>query len=432
MTTDTDTMLARRRKLLGSAYRLFYDDPVHLVRGEGVWLFDAAGRKYLDMYNNVPHVGHCNPQVVEAISRQAGTLNTHTRYLHDNVLDYAERLTGKFPQELDTAMFCCTGSEANELALRIARSVTGGTGIIVTSYAYHGNTKAIFEISTSDISGDELPDYVATVPAPDVYRGPYRDDDAGEKYAAHVVDAMGQLKSRGVTPAAFVIDTIVSSSGIVSPPAGYLSKVARIVRDAGALFVADEVQPGFARTGRNFWGFEADNFVPDIVTMGKPMGNGHPIAAVVTRRDLVDNFANGGRYFNTFGGNPVSCAAALAVLDVIENEGLQQNALDVGRYIIDGLRKLARTHDCIGDVRGSGLFLAVELVADRNQRTPDAELTRSVVNDLRNRGVLTGSIGPDDNILKLRPPLVLSVGDADFLLSTLDDSLRGICRTSEP
>jgi len=424
VTTDTDTMLARRRKLLGSAYRLFYDNPVHLVRGEGVWLYDSDGRKYLDMYNNVPHVGHCHPQIVEAICSQAGTLNTHTRYLHDNVLDYAERLTGKLPQELDTAMFCCTGSEANELALRIARSVTGGTGIIVTSYAYHGNTKAVFEISTSDIAADDIPDYVATVPAPDPYRGLYRGDEASDKYAAHVTEAINQLKSRGIKPAAFVIDTIVSSSGIVSPPAGYLNKVASIVRDAGALFVADEVQPGFGRMGRNFWGFESDNFVPDIVTMGKPMGNGHPIAAVVTRRDLVDHFADRGGYFNTFGGNPVSCAAALAVLDVIEQEDLQQNALDVGQHIIDGLWKLAGSHDCIGDVRGSGLFLAVELVADRDNRVPDAELTRRVVNDLRNRGVLTGSIGPDDNILKLRPPLVLSSDDAEYLLSTLDDSLR--------
>ena len=429
MATHTDEMLARRRKLLGSAYRLFYDNPVHIVRGEGVWLYDADGRKYLDMYNNVPHVGHCHPQVVEAICNQAGTLNTHTRYLHDNVLDYAERLTGKFPQELDTAMFCCTGSEANELALRIARSVTGATGVIVTSFAYHGNTRAIYEISTSDIATDEIPDYVAIVPVPDAYRGLYRNDDAGEKYAAHVTEAIDQLKSRGIKPAAFVIDTIVSSGGVVSPPSGYLNKVADIIRNAGAVFIADEVQPGFGRTGHNFWGFEADNFVPDIVTLGKPMGNGHPIAAVVTRHDLVDDFGNRGRYFNTFGGNPVSCAAALAVLDVIKQEDLQQNALDVGQHIIDGLWKLAGMHECIGDVRGSGLFLAVELVADRDKLTPETEFTKRVVNELRNRGVLTGSIGPDNNILKLRSPLVLSKDDADFLLSTLDDSLRTAIRT---
>lgn len=421
--TVKDDMLERRRKLMGSAYRLFYDEPVHLVRGQGVWLYDSDGKKYLDMYNNVPHVGHCHPRVVEAICKQAATLNSHTRYLHDNVLDYAERLTGKFPDELDTAMFCCTGSEANELALRVARAATGGNGIIVTRFAYHGNTRAIFEISTSDIPQDEIPDHVAMVPFPDTYRGLYRGDDAGEKYAAHVHEAIDLLQSRGIKPAAFVIDTIISSSGVVSPPPGYLRKVAEITRDAGALFVADEVQPGFGRTGKHFWGFEADDFTPDIVTMGKPMGNGHPIAGVVTRRDVVENFSDKGRYFNTFGGNPVSCAAALAVLDVIENESLQQNALDVGNHIIDGLLQLAETHDCVGDVRGSGLFLALELVTDRANRTPARELTHKIVNDLCQRGVLTGSIGPDENILKLRSPLVLSREDADFLLTRLDDSL---------
>jgi len=428
--TKNDDMLARREKLLGSAYELFYDHPVHLVRGEGVWLYDAQGRKYLDMYNNVPHVGHCHPHVVEAICRQVKTLNTHTRYLHENILDYADRLTRKFPQQLDTAMFCCTGSEANELALRIARSVTGGTGIIVTEFAYHGNTKAIFEISTADMPTAELPDYVVTVPEPDTYRGHYRGDDAGSRYAQHVSEALEVLKSRGIKPAAFVIDTIISSGGVVAPPPGYLGEIAGIVRNAGALFVADEVQPGFGRTGRTFWGFEADDFVPDIVTMGKPMGNGHPIAAVVSRRDLVEAFGNKGDYFNTFGGNPVSCAAALAVLDVIENENLQQNALDVGQHIVEGLWKLADEHTCIGDLRGTGLFLALELVSDQDQRTPATELTRAVVNDLCDRGVLTGSIGPDDNIIKLRPPIVLSEADADFMLSTLDDSLRGLAAAS--
>jgi len=408
---------------MGSAYRLFYDQPLHLVRGEGVWLFDADGNKYLDMYNNVPHVGHCHPRVVDAISRQASTLNTHTRYLHENVLNLAERLTGKFSDDLDTAMFCCTGTEANELALRIARRCTGGTGIIVTDSAYHGNSQAIYEISTDTIPPEDVPDYVVTVPAPDIYRGAYRDADAGARYAANVNEALALLQSRGIKPAAFVIDTIISSSGVVAPPAGYLSRVAEIVRDAGALFVADEVQPGFGRTGRHFWGFEADGVAPDIVTMGKPMGNGHPLSAVVTRRDLVDRFSGFGRYFNTFGGNPVSCAAGLAVLDIIDSENLQQNALEVGQHLIDGLWKLADDHLCIGDVRGTGLFLAVELVTDRDERTPATELTSRVVNDLRDRGVLTGAIGPDANILKLRCPMVLTRANADFALNALDDVL---------
>jgi 4-aminobutyrate aminotransferase-like enzyme len=419
-----DSLLRRRQRALGSAYRLFYDDPVHLVRGEGAWLFDAEGNKYLDMYNNVPHVGHCHPRVVEAICRQAAQLNTHTRYLHENVVRLAERLTAKLPAELDTAMFCCTGSEANELALRIARKITGGTGIIVTDFSYHGNTQAIHEISTDTIAPHEVPGYVVTVPSPDTYRGKYRGDDAAERYAECTRDAIAMLGQRGVQLAAFVIDTIVSSGGVVAPPPGYLARVAAIVRDAGGLFVADEVQPGFGRTGRHFWGFEADNFVPDIVTMGKPMGNGHPLSAVVTRTELVDAFSQYGRYFNTFGGNPVSCAAGLAVLDVIDNEGLQQNALDVGNHLVDGLWKLAESHECIGDVRGTGLFLAVELVKSRDERTPATELTASVVNRLRHRGVLTGSIGPDDNILKLRSPLVLSVQDADYFLNVLDEVLE--------
>jgi len=423
MTQTNAELLSRRQTLLGAAYQLFYESPVHLVRGEGVWLYDADGRKYLDMYNNVAHVGHCHPQVVKAICDQVGTLNTHTRYLHDNVINLAEQLTAKFPTELDTAMFCCTGSEANELALRIASSVTGGEGLVVVEYAYHGNSKATFEISSSDIPVDDTPNYVVTVPAPDTFRGRYRGEDAAEKYASHLFDAIELLKSRGIKPAAFVIDTIISSSGVVSPPPGYLAKIAEIIRNAGGLFIADEVQPGFGRTGKTFWGFEADDLVPDIVTMGKPMGNGHPIAGVVTRRDLVEGFSQKAHYFNTFGGNPVSCAAGLAVLDIIAREHLQQNALDVGQHIIDGLWQLAEKHDCIGDVRGSGLFLALELVSDRDERTPATELAGSVVEGLRERGVLTGSIGPDSNILKLRSPMTLSKDNAEYFLSALQDSL---------
>jgi 4-aminobutyrate aminotransferase-like enzyme len=416
-------LLTRRQRALGSAYRLFYEKPMHLVRGDGVWLYDADGRKYLDMYNNVPHVGHCHERVVRAVCEQAGKLNTHTRYLHENIVNLAERLTAKCPTDLDTAMFCCTGSEANELALRIARRCTGGTGIIVTDFAYHGNTQAIWEISTDSIPADEVPAHVEAVPAPDTYRGAHRGDDAGQLYAAQVADAIAALEQRGIKLAAFVVDTIVSSSGVVSPPPGYLSRVAEIVRDAGGLFVADEVQPGFGRTGHHFWGFEADGLVPDIVTMGKPMGTGHPLSAVITRAELVDDFSRHGRYFNTFGGNPVSCAAGLAVLDVIEEENLQQNALAVGQHLVDGLWKLAEVHESIGDVRGSGLFLAVELVTSSEERVPATALTREVVNGLRDNGVLTGSIGPDDNILKLRSPLVLSKDDADYFLNMLDEVL---------
>ncbi len=415
---------------MGPAYRLFYDDPVHFVRGDDVWLFDADGRRYLDMYNNVAHVGHCHPHVVDAICKQARTLNTHTRYLHDNVINLAERLTAKLGDKLDTAMFCCTGSEANELALRIARAVTGGNGLIVMASAYHGNSQATYEISTEDIPASEVPDYVVTVPAPDTYRGLYRDDDAALRYATHISDAIDALSSRGIRPAAFITDTIISSSGVVAPPPGYLKKAAEIIRNAGGLFIADEVQAGFARTGRSFWGFEADTLQPDIVTMGKPMGNGHPIAAVVTRRELAQAFSRNAHYFNTFGGNPVSCAAGLAVLDVIENENLQQSANDRGEYLVKRLIQLASDHECIGDVRGHGLFLALELVTDRKERTPASYLTRRVVEELCNRQIISGFIGPDANIIKLRPPMTLSVEHADLLLETLDASLTAATESS--
>ena len=412
-------ILKRRKKLLGPAYRLFYDEPVHLVKGDGVWLFDSHGRKYLDMYNNVPHVGHCHPQVVEALSKQIATLNTHTRYLHDNVLDYAERLTGKLPPALDTAMFSCTGTEANELALRIARAVTGGTGIIVVDHAYHGNSHATAQISPANTPAERIPDFVVTIPAPDVYRGQHRDGNVANEYAAHVFEAIDTLRARGIKLAALVIDTIVSSSGVVAPPPGYLATVVAIVRNAGGIFVADEVQPGFGRTGRHFWGFEADQFLPDIVTMGKPMGNGHPLAATVGQSLIIEEFARHADYFNTFGGNPVSCAAGLAVLDILEQDRLQQNALDVGEYLKAGLCKLSEQHELIGDIRGHGLFIAVELVENRTNRLPATAATARIINKLRNRGVLTGSIGPDSNILKLRPPMVFSRFDADYFLDIL-------------
>ncbi len=423
MKTNRAAMIERRRKLLGSAYELFYNEPVHLIRGEGVWLFDADGRKYLDMYNNVAHLGHCHPHVVEALTKQISTLNTHTRYLHENVLEYAERLTGKFSDELDTAIFACTGSEANELALRIARHVTGATGIIVTNFAYHGNSQATFEISPSDIAASEIPKHVATVPVPDAYRGEFRGDDAGENYAGYVQHAVDELKQRGIKPAAFVIDTIISSGGVVQPPRGYLNKSAEIIRRAGGLFIADEVQAGFGRTGKHFWGYEADGLVPDIVTMGKPMGNGHPLSAIVSRRDIIDEFSSTGSYFNTFGGNPVSCAAGLAVLDVIEQEGLQENARIVGEYLTTGLRALAEKHTAIGDIRGTGLFIAVELIKDKESREPATAFTADVVNGLKDRGVLSGAIGPDANILKLRPPMVFSKDNADYMLAILDETL---------
>lgn len=410
-------LVARRSSALGPAYRLFYDRPLHIVEGRGAWLTDANGKRYLDMYNNVPHVGHCRPEVVDAIAAQARKLNTHTRYLHDNVVDYAEKLLSFTPDAVDVAMFSCTGSEANELALRIARTATGAKGVVVIEHAYHGNTQATFEISTEDIPLDERPEHVLTVPAPDTFRGEYCDADAATRYAETVRDAIDSLKARGVGFAAFIIDTIASSSGVVEPPPGYLKAVHGAVSEAGGLFVADEVQPGLGRTGRHFWGFEADGVEPDIVTLGKPLGNGHPLAATLVRRDLAERFAESGSYFNTFGGNPVSAAAGMAVLDIVVSEGLQANALDIGGFIIEGLRNIASERPIIGDLRGHGLFLAVELVDDDSgSPVPATAKARRIVNGLKDRGILTSTIGPDANILKLRPPLVLNQSEAEFFL----------------
>ena len=422
--TDHDVLIERRNRLLGPAYRLFYDNPVHLVRGEGVWLYDADGERYLDMYNNVPHVGHCHPRVVAAINQQLERLNTHTRYLHENVLNLAERLTSKLPDELGIAMFSCTGSEANELALRIARACTGGAGVIVVDNAYHGNTTTLAPISTSYGSGDSKPDNVETVPPPDKYRGEFRDEDAGARFAEHVERAVESLRARGVQPAAFMIDTIVSSNGILDVPAGYLCRAAEVIRDAGGLFIADEVQPGFGRTGQTFWGFEPHGFVPDIVTMGKPIGNGHPLSATVVRHELLDVFSSRGRYFNTFGGNPVSAAVGLAVLEAFGNDGLAENSRNIGRYLQQRLEELQNEFEAIGDIRGSGLFAGVELVNDRESKHEATEATKRVVNAMRERGVLISMIGPKGNVLKVRPPLPFKEPHVDLLIATLQEVLK--------
>ncbi len=422
--TTQQELIRRRQHFMGNAYRLFYDRPLHIVRGEGVWLYDSDGRKYLDVYNNVPHVGHCHPHVVEAISRQTRVLNTHTRYLHEGILEYSQRLTRKFPEGLDIAMFSCTGTEANELALRLARAKTGGTGMIVSEHAYHGNSWAIAQITTACETSEERGDNIVSVPSPDSYRGLYAgQDQAAEKYAAHVATAIDMLAQRGHRPAAFIVDTILSSDGLPTIPAGYLARAVEIVRDAGGLFVADEVQPGFGRMGSEFWGFATHNVVPDVVTMGKPMGNGYPVSAMVTSRGVIDEFTGHSHYFNTFGGNPVACAAAMAVLDVIEQENLQSNALEVGAYIRRGLRQLAGNHELIGDIRGSGLFIGVDLVLDRDTREPATDAANRIANLLSQRGILVGTEGPHDNVLKLRPPMVFSRHNADLLLQGIEDVL---------
>ena len=426
--SDKQALLARREKLLGRNMSTFYDDPVHLVKGEGVWLWDADGRKYLDCYNNVPHVGHCHPRVVEAICRQAATLNTHTRYLHEGILDYVERLTATFDKSLDTAILTCTGSEANDIALRMAQAVTGRTGVIATDHTYHGNTTAVSQLSTRMPPVGGYGGHVRHVPAPDGYRplGGAPGAAFTDAWAARLEDAIDSLKATPFGFSALIIDPFFANEGFPDLPEGFLQKAAAIVRKAGGLLIADEVQPGFGRTGTHMWGHQRAGIVPDIVTLGKPMGNGHPIGGVVAGADTLNAFRKAFRYFNTFGGNPVSCAAAMAVLDVLEDERLQENARDVGAYAVAGLARLADKHAIIGNVRGSGLFFGAELVLDRAEKTPAAEIATWVINRMRERGVLMGKLGIHQNATKIRPPMPFSKDNADLMLSTLDDVLSGL------
>jgi 4-aminobutyrate aminotransferase-like enzyme/Ser/Thr protein kinase RdoA (MazF antagonist) len=418
-----DDLVERRGRVLGSAISpLSYDRPLHLVRGRGAWLHDADGRAYLDCYNNVPVVGHSHPGVVTAISRQAATLNTNARYLHGSAIELAERLVATMPDGLDTEMLVNSGSEANDLAWRLATTVTGAMGGVVTDFAYHGVTTAIADLSPEEWREGDTPSHVETIPAPDGYVGRYRRDDPGwtARYASHVDGAVEALAARGVRPAALVVDTGFTSDGILTPPPAYLQDAARRWRDAGGVVVADEVQSGFGRPGSHLWGFDVHGVVPDIVTLGKPMGNGHPVAAVITRAEIVDRFARETEWFSTFGGNPVACEAALAVLDVIEREHLQVNAAEMGNRIHRALQELMSRHELIGEIRSLGLLVGVELVHDRDTREPAIAEARAVLNAMREHGVLIGTTGPRGNVLKIRPPLVITGEETDVLVSTLD------------
>jgi 4-aminobutyrate aminotransferase-like enzyme/Ser/Thr protein kinase RdoA (MazF antagonist) len=417
--------LAARRRLVGPSLSVSYRRPLKVVRGFGTYLYDESGRAYLDVYNNVPLVGHSHPRVARAAQEQLALLNTNTRYLHDTILRYAERLSRLLPEPLRVCYFLNSGSEANELALRLARTRTGREDVIVLEHAYHGHTTTLVDVSPYKFDGPGgrgRKDWVHVAPIPDTYRGPYRRDDphAGRRYARHVGAIVERLQAEGRGPAAFLAETLPSAAGQIVFPPGYLAEAYRRVRAAGGLCIADEVQTGFGRLGERFWGFEGQGVVPDVVVLGKPIGNGFPLGAVVTTREIAASFANGMEFFSTFGGNPVSCAAGLAVLDVVEEEGLQGRALRAGQRLRDGLARLRETRSLIGDVRGSGLFLGVELVRDRASLEPATEEAAYVVNRLRERGVLTGTDGPHHNVLKLRPPLVLAEADADLFLETLD------------
>jgi 4-aminobutyrate aminotransferase-like enzyme len=418
----TEAMIERRNALLGPAYRLMYEHPLHIVRGDGVWLMDPEGRRYLDVYNNVTSLGHCHPAVTEAICRQVNTLATNTRYLHDTILELAERLLASVPgTELAHLMLTCTGSEANDLAYRIAKVRTGGTGVIVTDTAYHGITDAVSQFSPSLGVTVDLGPHVRLVPAPRLYHA--EGADLGERFTRDVEAAMADLKRHGIKPAALIVDSLFTSDGILPEPAGFLKGAVEAIKRAGGLFIADEVQPGFGRTGEHMWGFQRHGLVPDIVTLGKPMGNGQPIAGLLATADALADFGKNSRYFNTFAGNTVSCAAALAVLETIERDQLVPHAARIGKALLDGIAGLAARHEAIGDVRGAGLFVGVELVSDRTTRTPDRGLTSRVVNLMRDKGVLLSACAQGHNVLKIRPPLVLSAEQAGMVIEALDESL---------
>jgi 4-aminobutyrate aminotransferase-like enzyme/Ser/Thr protein kinase RdoA (MazF antagonist) len=419
---EPDELVARRTRDLGASLSTSYRRKLHVVRGAGVHLFDHTGRAHLDCVNNVCHVGHAHPHVVEALARQAATLNTNTRYLHPTVLDYAERLAATFPGPLEVVYFTNSGSEANELALRLARTVTRRYDVMALDWGYHGNTNDLVEISAYKFDrrgGAGRPAFVHLVDLPDPYRG-------GRGHGS-IADAIARARAhddRG--PAAFIAESISGCGGQVVFPLGFLADAYAHAHEAGALCIADEVQVGFGRVGSAMWAFELQGVVPDIVTLGKPIGNGHPLGAVVTTRAIADAFANGMEWFNTFGGNPVSCAVGMAVLDVIDDEDLQANALHTGSYLVERLRRLADRHEAIGDVRGEGLYLGVDLVLDRATKEPATALAGDVLEAMRERAVLVSSDGPFDNVLKIKPPIVFSRADADVLADTLDEVLGGL------
>lgn len=415
---QTRQLVQRRFAAFGKASVLFYEKPLEIVNASGVHMYDASGRQYLDLYNNVPCVGHCHPQVAAAIGEQSARLATNSRYLYRNLDDYAEALLATYPGELSNLVMTCTGSEANDIALRIACMHSGGTGIVVTSTAYHGNTSAVMAVSPSSYrNGHALPAHVRSIPAPSAHDLP-AGSDVGAAFAAALQAAIDDMTANGIRFAGLLVDTIFSSDGVFADPPGFLRPALEVAHKAGGLFIADEVQPGFGRTGQGHWCFARHGIVPDVVTMGKPMGNGYPMAGLVTRPELLDAFARETGYFNTFGANPVAAAAGHAVLRVLEQERLIDNAGRIGDYLRTGLHRLAGRDERIADVRGAGLFLGVELAG--GEQWPDASLTARVINSMKDEGVLIGAAGAYGNVLKIRPPLCFSEADADFFLDALE------------
>jgi 4-aminobutyrate aminotransferase-like enzyme/Ser/Thr protein kinase RdoA (MazF antagonist) len=419
-------LLVSRHQNLGTSLSISYLKPLHMVRGFGQWLYDSSGRRYLDTVNNVAHVGHQHPAVVRSAQRQVAVLNTNTRYLHENLVLFAEELLATFPPELCVVHFVNSGSEANELALRMVETFTGQKDMIAVEVGYHGNTTGCIAVSSYKFDGKGgkgAPATTQVVPIPDVYRGLYRDSDAGHRYAGHIKRVIGNINASGRKVGGYISESILSCGGQIVLPQHYLQEAYAFVRAAGGLCIADEVQVGFGRVGSHFWGFQLQGVIPDIVTMGKPMGNGHPLGAVVTTREVADAFANGMEYFNTFGGNPVSCAVGREVLRIVREEGLQEHARQTGQYLTSRLSALQQRFPLIGDVRGPGLFMGIELVRNRDTLEPATREAAYLINRMRDRGILMSTDGPFNNVLKIKPPMCFDEHDADFLLENLEEVL---------
>ena len=424
-----EDILELRRSHLAPSLSISYKEPLHIVRGAGQYLYDDQGREYLDGVNNIQHVGHCHPAVVKAAHEQYEKLNTNTRYLDDTIVQYARELTSHLPKGLDVCYFTNSGSESNDLALRLARLFTKSRETIVLDSAYHGHTGALIEISPYKFDGpggSGAPDFVHTIPRPDPFRGKYRGPESAADYLYEMEKVLNCIQKEGQRPGAMVAEPLMGCGGQIVFPEGFLKGAFEQVRQAGGLCIADEVQIGFGRMGSHFWGFETAKAVPDIVTVGKSMGNGHPLSAVITTREIADRFQNGMEYFNSFGGNPVSCAVGRAVLGVIREEKLQKRALEVGNHLANLLVKLKEKHSLIGDVRGRGLFLGVELNRDPVTLEPAGAEADRVINEMKENGILLSTDGPDHNVIKIKPPLVFNVENAHFLAETLDYILTRI------
>ena len=418
---DITALQARRDRALGSGVSIFYRRPLHIVRGEGAYLFDADGRRYIDMYNNVPCVGHANPRVVEAMTRAQSTLNTHSRYLHEGIVEFAERLTALHGEQIESVVFSCSGTEAIEVALRMARFATGAQGIICTNATYHGNSELVSRLSRTDRAG-EVADDIRAIPFPEMYR-PLKDGlseaDLADAYLGKLREAIADLQASGMGVATFIVCSILANEGLPDIPAGFMPRAAEMVRAAGGLVIADEVQAGYCRTGK-WWGYEVTGFTPDIVVTGKPMGNGVPVSATAASKALVDGFRARTRHFNTFAQSPLQAAVGMAVLDEIEDRGLRQNAASVGAWLTEAMAERVGRWPSLGEVRGRGLFVGAEMVKDTVSKAPDAERAADICERLKDKGFLTAAAGAFNNSVKIRPPLVFSQADAEAFLVAFD------------